>query len=126
MKKTLLLAALFVAIASLGGSTLQPASAHAQSLTPDQASTMQQQLTVLKAKLINLQMQEGIVPAGDAELPGASASVSASAPAATTLSTSDLAAVQTALTALKSMLVSIQSAIAANPQIVTQNQAGIA
>ena len=118
MKKTLTLAAIFIAMASYGGSMLL---AHAQSLTPAQMAADQQELDVLKAKLVYLQTQEGMIPAGDA---GGVPTV-APAPTPMMLSASDVVAIKSALTSLTGALVTLQSDIANNPQILTTNGQGV-
>ncbi|HVO28931.1 MAG TPA: hypothetical protein VMT81_03045 [Candidatus Paceibacterota bacterium] len=120
MKKTMILAALFMAIASYGGNTIP---AHAQALTPAQTAALQQQLDVAKAQLVQLEMQQGMVPQGDSALPGAPATtVAPAAPsAAMTLSASDLTAIRTALSSLAGALTALQAKIAEDPQLATQN-----
>ena len=124
MKKTLILSTLLIVMASYGGSALL---ANAQSLTPAQTAAIQQQLDVAKAQLVQLEMQEGMIPQGDNDLPAtaAIAATQASAPvqtmAAMTLSASDVVAMNTALTSLTAVLVSLQTKIAQNPQFATTN-----
>src|SRR4051812_44619096 len=66
MKKYLTLAALMVAIASYGGIT---SLAHAQSASATDQAAIQQSLDVLKAKLVNLEAQQGLPIQGDGGSP---------------------------------------------------------
>ncbi len=128
MKKILILASLFIAIASYGGSAIL---ANAQSLTPTQTAALQQQLDNAKAQLVKLQMDAGRVPAGDSSFPGNTAAptvtVTPSQPSATsmTLSAADIASINTALNGLTTALLTIQSEVSANPQLVASNSAGV-
>lgn len=118
--------------------------ANAQSLTPAQTAALQQQLDNAKAQLVQLQMQEGQVPAGDNNLPAATVTApvttqtvtptapatSVAMPAATqaqtmTLSATDAAQMNTALTALAGVLKNLQSEIAGNPQFLATNGASV-
>lgn len=131
MKKLFVLTFLAIAIASFGPIM---ASAHAQTVTSDQA-TLQQQLELMKAKLQLLQLQQmqagqnqASVPAVQDNTPAATgATVQLQAqPVAQTqanlnISSDDAAALNAALSALATTLVSLQSAIQGNPQFLAQN-----
>lgn len=133
IKKYLTLAALIIAIASYGGITVANAQT-AQSLTPAERAAAQQSLDVLKAKLINLQMQQGVVPAGDDAISNNTA-VSAAAPVAvatptvaspaTSLSASEVASLNNALTAFATTLQVLQTRIAQDPNFLSANQQSV-
>jgi hypothetical protein len=118
MKKKLIIAALFaaVAMASYGGNALVT---HAQT-APSNTAALQQQLDDAKAQLIQLEMQAGQVPAGDNGTATAQPTVVSSAPTVT-LSAADISEMNTALTALAGVLTNLQTQIAENPQFVTTN-----
>jgi len=132
MKKLLFTAlALLLAAAGFGGSIH---AVHAQTLSSSDAASLEQSLAVTRARLVNLEMQEGIVPAaGDDQLLAQALPGSVSAPSApttvvtpaTNLSASDKAAIVTALGSLAQALQGLQSELAANPQIATTNSAQI-
>ena len=132
MKKYLTLAALIVAIASYGGITVANAQT-AQSLTPAERAAAQQSLDVLKAKLINLEMQQGAIPAGDDAISNNTA-VSAATPVvtnstvtspATSLSASEVASLNSALTAFATTLQVLQTRIAQDPNFLSANQQSV-
>jgi len=138
MKKTLIFGSLFIAFAMMshGGNTLL---AHAQTATATTAmpanATLQQELDVAKAQLVQLQMEAGQVPAGDSNLPGATSSaapMSSIAPTITImptpnasmmLSATDVSEMNTVLTALTTMLTTLQTKIAQDPQVAVSNGA---
>lgn len=115
MKKIIFFAVLAVAFAGLG---MQAGLVHAQ--TSDTAS-LQQQLDVAKATLVNMEMNAGMVPQGDDQLSAGtaaapSASVTPSAPA-TGLSASQISYFDGVLTQMAGMLSQLNTAIAANPNM---------
>lgn len=116
------IAAFVFAVGSHGG--IVPA-AHAATLTPDQTASLQQKLDVMKARLIQLQMQNGVIPDGDSGtgmVLGASA-VSVNALQASSLSPAQVAQIGATLDALRSTLVSLQSTLASNPELSATSQA---
>lgn len=123
MKKTIFFVALFAAIVSFGGKMILT---HADDLTPTDKAALQQSLDVMKAKLVNLEMQAGSIPQGDSGTgtsmtqvlvqPDMQASVQ---PGQMALSAQDTAAIQSALEALKVALVGLQSEVASNPDMAT-------
>lgn len=121
MKKYLNLAALLVAIASYGGIVGGTLSVHAQSITLEQRATMQQSLDVLKAKLVNLEMQQGVVPQGD-EVSADAAPVVVATPSVT-LGGSDVVQLEAALSSFAETLTALQTKIAEDPQYMAVNEA---
>ncbi len=119
MKKILYFAVGMLAIVGFG---MNIGLAHAQSVpgagTPSTA-TLQQELQVAKATLVNLEMQAGMIPAGDNNVP-ATGSASAG------LSVSDRTTISNALGSLVSALSSLNATLAANPTEATTHQAAIA
>ena len=117
------------AVMSFGGhiGTVAHAQTAQATLTPEQAAALQQTLQVLKAKLANLQMQAGQIPAGD----GGSASVVPTATVtpqvsvATGLSAQDITAINSTLGALASALGNLNATIAQHPDRVATNQQAI-
>ena len=126
MKKTLIFAAFFAAMAMVGygGNALVT---HAQTANTQDSATLQQQLDAAKAQLIQLQMQAGQVPAGDNSLPQGTATAmpatgaSATASTGATLSPADISQMNTALTALANLLVTLQNRISQDPQFIASN-----
>lgn len=130
MKKLFFFACIAIAIASFG---VHSNLAHAQTAPAGTQSTatLEQELQVMKATLVNLQMKEGLVPAGDAGLPGGSITEPApSAPmtstGATGLSATDQATLQSELGSLVTALSSLNTTLEANPQAVASHQQAIA
>src|SRR5690348_16377117 len=118
MKKILFTALLVLAIASYGGITTH---AHAQSLSSTDQASLEQQLQVAKARLIQLETQQGMIPQGDGGLiaavtPGSvSAGGSMTTQAGITLSADDQAKISAALGSLVTALSNLQAQLAANP-----------
>jgi len=129
MKKLLFAAALLLAVASYGGKIT--AVAHADTMTPEQNAALQQTLEVLKAKLVNLEMQAGQVPQGDAA--GASVTATASpspvsVPSQTGagISATESASISSALGTLVTALSNLNATLMAHPEMVAANQVQIA
>jgi hypothetical protein len=140
MKKILIFAALFVAMASfgLGGTAVL---AHAQTapaataspMSPSDQAALEQQLQVAKAELIQLETQAGQVPAGDntSAQPAMATSpvtVTLTVPASgmtpsngMTLSATDISDINGTLSALAGVLVSLQTKLTQDPQFATTN-----
>lgn len=133
MKKLFVSLFCLVAIAGFGGII---ASAHAQTtqtapLTPAEATQLQQELSTLKAKLLELRAQEA------AQSPAQSASAATgamSSPAATgsslslggtALTATDIASLQHALSLLATALQGIQSEFSANPSLASGHEAAV-
>jgi hypothetical protein len=124
MKKLLLFAVVAFAIMSFG---THIGLVHAQTANPTvSTATLEQELQVAKATLVNLEMEAGMVPQGDAGLPSGSTVAPAAPAAAAQLSAPDRVALSSALGSLVSALSSFNATIAANPQAVTSHQAAIA
>jgi hypothetical protein len=121
MKKYIVLAAVIVAIVSFGGIT----AVHAQTLTPAERVAMQQSLDVLKAKLVNLQMQQGMVPQGDDQLANNASVSAAPVMTQTQLSADNILALKQTLITFATTLQNLQTRIAQDPQFLTTNQASV-
>jgi hypothetical protein len=130
MKKLLIFAALVVAIGSYGGHI---GTAHADTLTPSQTAALQQQLQVAKATLVNLEMEAGMVPAGDngtstvtapvMAVPVAAPTPTVMAPSATTgLSASQVSAFEGTLSTLAATLMQLNTSIAATSATLSATQ----
>ncbi len=122
MRKLILGTIVLLAIASIGGMNL-----HTTHAAAGPEGTSQQQLDVMKATLINLEMQQGVVPGGDEAFGGGTAAASPTAmtepPSA--LSPADAASVSAALSGFAVALQSLQSKLAANPVMDQTEQAGV-
>ena len=124
MKKILFFAVLAVALAGFG---LHMGVAQAQTAN---TATLQQQLDVAKASLVNLEMQKGIIPQGDDQL-GNSAATSAQSPATVTQTTSGLSASQISafedtLTTLAATLSQLNTSLSANPNMTANQETAVA
>jgi hypothetical protein len=110
MKKFILSLLLLFCMVSFGSYAVSVA--HAQTMSPADAAQLNQELTGLKARLLDLQAQ--------ANAPAAPASTE-------TLSAQDIASLGTALQALNAALAALNQTIAANPaRFSAQNRASIA
>jgi hypothetical protein len=140
MKRLLFFAALIVAIGSIGGNML---TAHAQtaptattvsSLTPAQITAMQQELQVAQATLINLEMQNGIVPSADGGTPSAiptsiagtgSQSATVAVAPTTGLSANQISAFKTTLSALAATLSQLNASVVSNSTLTPPQEVAV-
>ena len=106
--------------------------ANAQTLTSSQVSNaaLEQELDVAKATLINLEMQEGLVPQGDDQLGGSAApAVAQTQPtqtqATTGLSVSQISAFENTLATLVGTLSQLNATLNANPNMDASQIAAI-
>ncbi len=125
MKKTLFFAVLAFAFAGFG---LQAGIVHAQ--TTDNTASLQQQLDVAKATLVNLEMKAGMVPQGDNQLAegvtGTAQPAVSAVPATTGLTASEIGYFDGVLNQLSNMLSELSAAVAANPNMSQAQVAAIA
>jgi hypothetical protein len=129
MKKLFVSVFCLVAIASFGGII---ASAHAQtaSLTPAEAAALQQELSTLKAKLLELQAQaaaqQSAQPAGSGGVMSSPAAQGSSLTlTGPVLSAQDVASLSSALTLLATALQNLQAQFAANPSLATGHETAV-
>jgi hypothetical protein len=127
MKKIFFFAVLAVALAGFG---MHMGIAQAQTTTavPTNNAALEQELQVAKATLINLEMQEGIVPQGDDQLSNNTApSVAQPQPTQTTtgLSVSQTSAFENTLATLVGTLSQLNASLNANPNMSTNQIAAI-
>ena len=127
MKKLFFFAVLAVALAGFG---MQAGTVHAQSMTTSASvsnAQLEQQLQVAKATLINLEMQQGMIPAGDSQM----TSGTAVQPVATTqsnasgLTPTEVSYFNGLLSQLTSSLAQLEATIVANPNLNTTQIASI-
>jgi hypothetical protein len=137
MKKTLLFIACLVAM--VGYRVITPNTAHAQSMTPAQTAALEQSLADAKASLIQLEMQEGIVPPAEPGTPSVMPAPEVTFPATATpttvtpttvapvqasgLSAQDVVALKGALGELQSALALVSSQLETNPQLTANDVA---
>lgn len=121
MKKILIFGIVFVAIASIGGNRINIISAHAETLTPAQAASLQASLDVLKAKLVTLEAEANARHSSPA-VSGAPLALQATP---LSLSNADVASLRGALTALAGMLTELGAKFSANPQFAAQNSGAV-
>jgi hypothetical protein len=130
MKKLFFFAVVTAAVAMFG---VRTGIVHAQTVTTNTENTaaLQQELDVAKATLINLEMQAGMIPAGDSQLgTGATATASTAAPAGTQVTTgisaSQAAYFNGVLSQLGTALVDLKATLQANPNMNATQIAAIA
>jgi len=125
MKKIFFFAVLAVALAGFG---MHMGIAQAQTAN---AASLQQQLDVAKATLVNLEMQKGIIPQGDDQLGNGVAPSAVQSPATTMqttsgLSASQISAFQDTLTTLAATLSQLNASLSANPNMTANQEAAVA
>lgn len=122
MKKYFFFAVLAVALAGFG---MHASIASAQTVTssPSDNAAMQQELQVAKATLINLEMQEGVIPQGDDQLSSNAAPTVTSS--GTGLSASQISAYEDTLATLVGTLSQLNATLSANPNMSTSQLATI-
>jgi len=122
MKKLFFFAVLAVAVTGFG---MQMGTAHAQA-TPNNAALLQQ-LQVAKATLLNLEMQQGLIPQSDDQLTAGSPAIAQpSAPAASGLSPAEAAYFNGVLSQLAGSLRQLAATVNANPSMDSTQTAAIA
>ncbi len=118
MKKLFFFAVVTAAVAMFG---VRTGIVHAQTVTTNTENTaaLQQELDVAKATLINLELQAGMIPAGDSQLgTGAAATATPSGTqGATGISASQAAYFNGVLSQLGSALVTLRDTLQANPNM---------
>ena len=134
MKRLLFFAALIVAIGSIGGNILTVHAQTVSTLTPTQTATLEQELAVAKATLVNLEQQAGMVPAGDSGTATAVAAqpvavvaqpVVVTAPsisAASGLTANEVSAFQSTLNTLAATLTQLNGSLAVNSTLTPAQQ----
>ncbi len=116
--------------------------AHAQTatgtsqLTPAETAALEQQLSVAKAQLVNLEMQAGMIPSGDSgssaipaanQPAGTGAAPSAAAPSVSNgLTSVQVSAMNSALGTLSTMLSQLSASVAAETSLTATQQSQVA
>jgi hypothetical protein len=130
MKKIFFFAVLAVALAGFG---MQAGTVHAQSMTataaPVSNAQLEQELQVAKATLINLEMQQGIIPASDDQMTAGTGTtaqpISVAQPTVLGLSPTEVSYFNGVLSELTSSLAQLEGIIVANPNLNTTQLASI-
>jgi hypothetical protein len=130
MKKILFFAVLAVALAGYG---VHAGIANAQTVTSSgtNSATLEQQLQVAKATLVNLEMQQGMIPQGDDQLGGnATPSVTQAQPQQTQttsgLSRNEISAFENTLATLVETLSQLNASLIANPNMTASQTTAVA
>jgi hypothetical protein len=128
MKKIFFFAVLAVALAGFG---MQTGTVHAQSMTTTGAQVsnaqLEQELQVAKATLVNLEMQQGVIPAGDSEMTSGTTEqpVAVAQPTTSGLTPTEVSYFNGILSQLTSSLGQLEATIVANPNLNTTQLASI-
>jgi hypothetical protein len=133
MKRLLFFAAVVLAIGSIGGHTSIARAQSTQPLTPEQTAALEQQLSVAKATLANLEMQAGNIPRGDSGSSTTAQPVATVTPvqqstasASTNLSSAQISAFNNTLNTLAIMLTQLNTSILANATLTSSQQVAVA
>ncbi len=132
MKKIFFFAVLAVAIAGYGMHTGVANAQTTGAAAPTDTSTLVQELQVAKATLLNLEMQEGMIPQSDNQLalgataqPVAIAQSAQSTQTASGLSASEISFFSNELAALTNSLSQLNAVVAANPNMSTDQEVSV-